>query len=84
MPGFTLPNITAYTSRYIAAARTTQKTVSLFLRFGVFTERLPSNGRGTDSIENGRSDCCLATSNDIHNSIVACVYATEGCLQVVA
>jgi hypothetical protein len=50
----------------------------------VFIERLPSNGRGTDSIENGRSDCCLTTSNSIRNSIVACVYATEGCLQVVA
>jgi hypothetical protein len=46
----------------------------------VFIERLPSNGRSTDSIENGRSDCCLATSNNVRNSIVACVYATEGCL----
>jgi hypothetical protein len=67
-----------------SSARIPRKTFSLLLRFGVFTERLPSNGRGTDSIENGLSDCCLATSNNIRNSIFACVYATEVCLQVVA
>jgi hypothetical protein len=57
--------------------------VSLLLRCGVFTERLPGNGHSTGSIENGRSDCCLAMSNNIRNSIVACIYETEGSLQVV-
>jgi hypothetical protein len=29
-----------------------------------------------------RSDCCLATSNNIRNSIVACVYSVVRCLSV--
>jgi hypothetical protein len=61
----------AHSSRYIAAARSAQKTVSPLLWFVVFTERLPGNVRGTDSIENGRSDCCLATINNIRNSSIA-------------
>jgi hypothetical protein len=27
-----------------------------------------------------RADCCLATRNNIHNSIVACVYSVAGCV----
>jgi hypothetical protein len=68
-----------------SSARTTQKShLPPYCCEGVFTEWLPSNGRGTDSSENGRSECCLATSNNIRNSTVKCVYATEVCLQVVA
>jgi hypothetical protein len=68
-----------------SSARPTQKShLTLYCCKGVFTDWLPGNGRGMDSIENSRSDCCLVTSNNICNSIVACIYATEGCLQVVA
>jgi hypothetical protein len=55
-------------------------------------EPFPSNGRGTDLQKTSyviailpahwRVDCCLATSNDIRNSIVACVYSVARCLPV--
>jgi hypothetical protein len=48
-------------------------------------EPFPRNGRGTDlqktsyvivtSLADWRVDCCLATFNNIRNSIVACVYS---------
>jgi hypothetical protein len=55
-------------------------------------EPSPSNGRRTDLQKTSyiitilpaywRADCCLATSNDIRNSIVACVYSVAKCLPV--
>jgi hypothetical protein len=49
-----------------------------------------SNCQGTDtqkpsyiiftSLAAWRADCCLATSNNIRNSIVACVYSVAKCL----
>jgi hypothetical protein len=55
-------------------------------------EPFPSNGRGTDLQKTSyvrailsaywRSDCCLATSSNIRNSIVACVYSVARCLLV--
>jgi hypothetical protein len=53
---------------------------------------LLSNSHGTDtqktsyvivtSLVTWRADCCLATSNNIRNSIVACVYSVARCLLV--
>jgi hypothetical protein len=55
-------------------------------------EPFPSNGRGTDLQKTSyaitilpaywRADCCLATSNNIRNSIVACVYSVARWLPV--
>jgi hypothetical protein len=55
-------------------------------------EPFPSNGLGTDLQKTSyviailpaywRTDCYIATSNDIRNSIVACVYSVARCLPV--
>jgi hypothetical protein len=55
-------------------------------------EQFPSNSRGTDLQKTNnviailpaywRADCCLATSNNIRNSIVACAYSVARCLPV--
>jgi hypothetical protein len=55
-------------------------------------EQFPSNRRGTDLQKTSyviailpaywRADCCLATSNNMRNSIVACVYSVARCLSV--
>jgi hypothetical protein len=63
---------------YIALART-----SPYCCEGVFTLSLLCNGHGTQktsyaivtSLAAWRADCCLATRNNIRNSIVACVYS---------
>jgi hypothetical protein len=65
------PASTAHSSRYIAAARTAQKTVSLLLRFGVFTAILHSNGRGTDSIKN--SLCIMYPCLQFHCLETECI-----------
>jgi hypothetical protein len=55
-------------------------------------QQFPSNSRGSDLqktchvigilLAYWRADCCLATSNNIRNSIVACVYWVARCLPV--
>jgi hypothetical protein len=59
------------TARYIAAAWTAQKTVSLLYRFWVFTVTLHSNGRGIDSIEN--SSCIMYPCLQFHCLQTECI-----------
>jgi hypothetical protein len=56
----------------------------------VFTLSLQGNGHGTQktsyvivtSLAAWRADCCLATSNNFRNSIVACLYSVARCLSI--
>jgi hypothetical protein len=58
----------------------------------IFIEQSHSDGRGADPQKTSyiiavlpvywRADCCLEESNNIHISIVACVYSVARCLPV--
>jgi hypothetical protein len=84
--------VSAVGLQHNSSARTPRKTLAPLLRIRLLSCCIVVSCHGTDpqktshvivtSLADWRPDCCLATSNNIRNSIVACVYSVARCLSV--